>query len=129
MMSMSSVKDRKPWYVPTFLWNLVVDVACDEARKRIKVADVASVVSKAALSGLCRAIDGKDDKVVDVICRTIEHGGVVFSKAAAAARDKVVTEDEKAEVGNAILETVNALVPQDAVDAKIEEIRNGLRFD
>jgi len=128
-MDIKKLKDSKPWFVPKWLWNQIVNMACDAAKENLKVEKVAEFAGDAAMDGLAKAIDGKDTKTIEMVCTTVANGGQVFVKAAEAAKDGKITDEEKSEVGSALTTTITTLVPQDRIDEKIEEIRSALLFD
>jgi len=128
-MDITKLKDKKPWFVPKWLWNRLVNEACDAAKENLKIEKVACFAGDAAMDGLQKAIDGKDPTTVATIASTVSNGGQIFVKAGNAILDGKVTDEEKSEVGSAISRTVTELVPQEAIDARIEEIRSKLLFD
>jgi len=127
-MDITKLRDSKPWFVPKWLWNQIVNTACDAAKENLKVEKVATFAGDAAMDGLQKAIDGKDAAAVEKVCTTVANGGQVFVKAAEAAKDGKITNEEKSEVGSALTTTIVTLVPQDRIDEKIEEIRSALLF-
>ena len=127
-MDIKKLKDSKPWFVPKWLWNQIVNTACDAAKENLKVDKVAAIAGDAVMDGLAKAIDGKDAKTIEVVCTTVANGGQVFVRAANAAKDGVITPEERAEVGSVLAATIVTLVPQERVDEKIEEIRSELLF-
>jgi len=127
-MDLTKLKDKKPWIVPKWLWNQIVNMACDAAKENLKIEKVGEFAGDAAMDGLSKAIDGKDAATIEKVCTTVENGGQVFVKAASAAKDGVITADEKKEVGGALSTTITTLVPQERIDEKIEEIRSALLF-
>lgn len=127
-MDIKKLRDGKPWFVPKWLWNQIVDLACDAAKENLKVDKVATFAGDAAMDGLAKAIDGKDAKAVETVCTAVASGGQVFVKAAEAAKDGKITDEEKSDVGSALTTTIVNLVPQERIDEKIEEIRSALLF-
>lgn len=125
-MNIEEIKDKKPWWLPKSIWNMAVNSIANTVKSNLRIDVVAKFTADAAMDGLSKAVDGKDDKTVELVCTTIAHGGEVFVKAATAARDKVITADERKDVGTAIGDTINALVPQSAIDAKVDELRAAL---
>lgn len=128
-MDIKKLKDGKSWFVPNWLWNQFVNMACDAAKDNLKVDKVATIAGDAAMNGLAKAVDGKDPNTIEMVCTTVANGGQVFVKAAEAAKDGAITPEERAEVGCALSATVKVLVPQERIDEKIEEIRSALLFD
>ena len=127
-MDIKKLRDSKPWFVPKWLWNQIVNTACDAAKENLKVNKVAEFAGDAAMDGLAKAINGKDPATVEMVCTTVANGGQVFVKAAEAAKDGTITPEEKVDVGNALMSTITTLVPQERIDEKIEEIRSALLF-
>jgi len=128
-MDLSKIKAKKPFLCPKWLWNTLVNRACDAAKENLKVEKIATFAGDSAMDGLAKAIDGKDPKTVEMVATTIANGGQVFVKAAEAAKDGTITAEEKAEVGGALATTITTLVPQEKIDEKIEEVRSALLFD
>lgn len=127
-MNISDIKNKKPWFVPKWFWNQAVNTACDAAKATLKIEKVGEFTGNAAMDGLAKAIDGKDPNTIEMVCTTVENGSTVFVRASAAAKDGVITVEEKKEVGSAINGLISALVPQSAIDDKIDEVRNALLF-
>lgn len=127
-MDIGKLKERKPWFVPEWLWNRLVNAACDATLENARIATVASFVGDAAMDGLQKAIEGKDADAVALVCTMVANGGQVFVRAAEAAKDGVITDAEKADVGGALKTAITVLVPQETVNAKIEEVRSALLF-
>lgn len=128
-MSISEIKDSKPWWIPKMIWNMVINSVCDTAKGYLKISEVSDFAGNAMMEGLAKAIDGKNAEAVETVCTTIENSASVLGKASAAAKDGVITDDEKKKVSRAISATISALVSQSFIDTEIEEIRNELLFD
>lgn len=127
-MDIKTLKDRKPWFVPKWLWNQAVNALCDTAKSNLTIQKVTDVAGDALCAGVERLVEGRDDKTIDMVCSTVEHSGHVFTMAAAAARDKVITAAEREQVGQALSDVVTALVPQSVIDDEIEKVRAALLF-
>lgn len=127
-MDLSSFKEKKPWFVPKWLWNMVINNVCDVAKSTLKVDVISVYTAEKVMEGLEAKIKDKDDKSVDLVCTALEKGSQFFVEAAAACKDKVVTDEEKVSVGAALGDTIKAFVSQEAIDSRIEEVREALVY-
>lgn len=127
-MDLSKIKAKKPFLCPKWLWNTLVNRACDAAKENLKVEKLATFAGDSAMDGLAKAIDGKDPNTIEMVATTVANGGQVFVKAGEAVKDGKITDEEKSDVGSALTTTVTTLVPQERVDDAIEQIRSALLF-
>lgn len=119
----SKAKSAKPWFVPKFMWNLVVSHVCDSAKNLCKVDVAADFASSRMLDAIARAVADKDAGMRKKFCAVISEAGNACAVASDAIADGVVTDDEKISVGKAARECVYTLVSQDEIDVFIEDVR------
>lgn len=119
-------KVSKPWYVPGFLWNAVVNNVCDAAKNVCQIDTAANFAADRSMSLLETAVSNRDPEKREKTCKIISSSSAVLDKASAALSDGVVTYDEKVEVGSCVKSLTNSIVSQDEIDSFIEEVRNGL---
>ena len=120
------IKAKKPFWIPKFVWNKAVNLACDASLEYANVDKVGEVIANGVVQGVAKAVNGKNDETVATVCTIAEKGSNAFSKISAAAKDKTITAEEQAEIASSIGEVVASFVEQDEVNAKIEEARCAL---
>ena len=124
----STIKAKKPFWLPKFIWNKAVNQAVDALLGYAKVEKIGGFVAKGVVNGVTKAVNGKSASAVRRVCTVSEKGGAAFSKIAAAAKDRKITQKEQAEISASIGETIGSLVSQDEINAKFEEARGALLF-
>lgn len=122
------IKDRKPFWLPKFVWNKAVNTACDAFREYVSVAKVSELVANGVVKGVAKALDGKSDDAVGTVCAVAEKGCAAFSKIAAAAKDKQITAEEQADIASSVGEVITSFVSQEELDDRIAEARSALLF-
>lgn len=116
-------KSAKPWFVPKWIWNLVVSHVCDNAKTLCKVDVAADFVSSRMLDAIAAAVADKDAEKRKKFCAVISEAGNACAVASDAIADGQVSDDEKIAVGKAASQCVYTLVSQEEIDVFIEDVR------
>lgn len=119
-------KIKKPWYVPGFLWNTVVNNVCDAAKSVCQIDTAADFAAARSMDLLVAAVSDKDPAKREKTCKVIASASSVLDKASTALSDGVVTDEEKTEVGGCVRDLTNAIISQAEIDEFIEGCRKGL---
>lgn len=122
------IKDRKPFWLPKFVWNKAVNTACDAFREYVSVSKASEIVATGVVKGVAKALDGKSDDAVETVCSVAEKGCAAFSKISAAAKDKQITAEEQADIASSVGEVIASFVSQEELDDKVAEVRSALLF-
>lgn len=124
----ATIKAKKPFWLPKFIWNSAINRACDSVLEYAKVERLGEIAATGITRGVEKAVNGKSASAVKAVCTVAEKGSDAFSKIANAAKDKKITSKEEAVIAKSIADVVSSLVSQDDVNAKIEEARCALLF-
>lgn len=119
-------KKAKPWFVPAWIWNKTVNLACDALKGAVDINAAADLVSDAICTAVVKAVDSKDEVKVKVVCTTVACMGASCTAIANAAADGRLTDDERDMVATSISDVAKSIITQDRLDGLVESARESL---
>lgn len=119
-------KKAKPWFVPAWIWNKTVNLACDALKGAVDINAAADLVSNAICGAVTKAVDSKDEDKVKSVCTTVACAGTACTAIANAAADGRLTDDERAMVSESISDMARSIITQERLDGIVESAREAL---
>lgn len=116
---------KKPWYVPSFIWNMAIVKVADLAREHLKVHDLSGFAAGKVMSYLCSAVSNCSKR--EAACRIVSRLGNLATASSNALADGVITSAECEDVGNQIQALLELAIDQYTINTMIEDAREGLQ--
>lgn len=115
-------KIKKPWWCPSWLWNLLIEGAAEKAKESLTPENIASLAAQGEALLIKKAIRGKDPATIKRIMRVCNSASGHVSLITRALDDGIFSPEEEKELSDSLALIAAEYFDAEAVSAKIDEI-------